>query len=124
MPVAIRARLTTLERLPEDAWEAERALESAREVFALLKTTEARHVTRGLRDPSFGFVAAQEELGGLRRCFASRVRELARSKGFVEATRRELLTMAVLAEQAPLSTAADLEAIRAGRTQQRLAEAV
>lgn len=122
MPIAIRARLSQLDRTPDDAWEAQRMLSDARDLFALIRTTEARHVTKGLRDRGFPFESAQGELGALRREFAALVRALARAWSYEGLEQRNLRDMAYLAETTPLSTLEDLDAIRSTRLR-RLAAA-
>ncbi len=115
MTLAIRARLPRLTRLPEDAWEANRLLHEARDLFRLLKTTEARHVTLALGDPHFPFGTVQGELAALRTRFSLHVRDLADAEPYAVPERHELLKVALLSEQAPLTSAEDLLAIRAAR---------
>lgn len=115
MTLAIRARLPRLTRLPEDTWEADRLLQETRDLFRLFKTTEARHTTLALTDPHFPFDTVQGELAALRGMFSSHVRELASS--YADGERRELLEVALLSEQAPLTSAEDLRAIRVARNE-------
>ena len=121
MTLAIRARLPRLARLPEDAWEADRLLLEVRDLFQVFKTTEARHVTLALSDAHFPFGTVQGELAALRRGFSFHLRNLATAEPYVLRERRELLKVALLSEQAPLTSAEDLVAIRVARSERRLA---
>ena len=117
MTPAIRARLTRLQRLPQDPAEADLLLQEARDVLGLLKATEARQVSEALRDPRFPFGSIQQELGRVRASFAVSARGLARARPYAASQRRELLETAQLVEQAPLTTVEDLAAIRAARSE-------
>jgi hypothetical protein len=117
MTVAIRARLPRLSSFPDEPMAAQSLLGEINYLWSLFKTTEARQVARALGDSRFPFGMIQEELAALRMAFAGRLRNLASAQTFGHTQRCELLELAQLAEEAPVTSVEDLEAIRVARTQ-------
>lgn len=95
----------------------ETMLAELRRLFALEKRVEAEHITLGVDDGDFPFAAAQAELQRSRLDFARIARELALAAETLLSVeeRKEVETMAFLAERAPLTSARGLDAIREGR---------
>jgi len=121
----IHVQLGALASVFESAEPVGLQLERARAVFVVLERQEGRHVREALRDESFAFSAAQEQLAGVRREFASLCRELVRRRADALGARqrRELLDMAYLVKCAPLTDPEDLTALRRARASGRLAVA-
>ncbi|MCO5171328.1 MAG: hypothetical protein M9894_33925 [Planctomycetes bacterium] len=113
-------RLAAVLRRPQATPRAELERQVVDEVAACLadfKAAEAHYVRLGLADAAFPFAAAVERLGGLRALFAAMVGAAIDVLGdrLGAAARGELERAAFVAERAPLTTAADLEAIRRAR---------
>jgi hypothetical protein len=116
-------RLAGLLEPPAAGGQARAVVEEVRALLCAFKTAEAQHVRLGLADRAFGFEAAQEGLGSLRRAFADVVRAAIVGLGRVLAApeRAELERVALVAGSAPLTSRADLEGMRAGRAGTRRA---
>ncbi|RMG08064.1 MAG: hypothetical protein D6731_22505 [Planctomycetota bacterium] len=112
----LRSLVDSLERKATSPTRAVDPATEAVEVFARLKRAEADHVAAAVGAPeasASAFADAQAELARLRRAFAARLRALL--PACPAPRRRALLTMAVLAEEAPLTTWEDVLAMREGR---------
>lgn len=98
-------------------------LAEVRELFRSTQALEARHVALALAEPEFPFADAQGELAARRRDLAVIV-DGVRGRLAPLLTRdevRELERVAILCCRAPLTSQADLDAMRAARQARALA---
>jgi len=99
--------------------ELSRLVDEARAVLAAFESAEAHHVRLALGGgaAAFEFATAQRELARQREDFSAEVQGLSRRFGdrLEPRSARELGKIGLMARKAPLTTAADLEVIRAGR---------
>lgn len=113
--------LPRIERLAatfEGAPAIRAVVQESRDLLRAFQAVEARQVGMAIADPSFPFADAQERLGSLRRAFGAIVQvALDVLRGDVApADRVELERVVLLARTAPLTTADDVAAMRAART--------
>lgn len=116
-------RLVLLLEPPPAGHRVQAVVEEVRALLCAFKTSEAQHVRVALADPSFAFEKAQERLGFLRRSFGETVRVAIVGLDLLlsPTERAELERVALVAESAPLTTADDLDIVRAARSGSRRA---
>lgn len=114
-------RLVTLLEPPPAGHRVQAVVDEVRSLLCAFKTAEAQHVRVALADPSFAFSKAQDRLAFLRRSFGETVRVAAVGLDplLSSSERAELERVALVAEVAPMTTADDVEVMRAGRAGSR-----
>jgi len=113
---ALAHGLTECQRRPARP-RVEAFLDLARVTFEAVNKTEAAHVTFALEQTGFDFVAAQDRLAGCLEDFTRLLNEVRDSlAGMIsEGEKNALAELAFLVENAPLTSVADIEAIRVAR---------
>ena len=87
----------------------------AEELLQAFERTEALHVSLALRQGSFPFASAQEQLRSQRLAFSSLISRLRAESVREERLTRRLARAEALARRAPLTSPQELELIRAER---------
>ena len=100
-----RTRLQALSALHGESLQ-----EAAHQIVRSLRVAQVTHVRRALADPEFAFANAQAELLGLRNELKDVARRMA--PGLSARDRRNLLDVAYLCREDPLTGPGDLERLR------------